>query len=60
MYGEGDRKLNIIEEREFRIQKASERLTKARTKDNMYNGLQLQEVFAAAKDLKDANRWGRK
>ena len=52
--------MNIIQEREIRIQKASERLTKARTKDNMYNGLQLQEVFAAAKDLTEANRWGRK
>ena len=52
--------MNIIEERELRIEKASERLSKARTKDNMYNGDQLREVYAAAQALQNAEMWGRK
>jgi len=52
--------MNIIEEREIRIEKASKRLSKARIKDNMYNGNQLREVYAAAQALRDAEMWGRR
>ncbi len=52
--------MNVIKERKIRIKKASERMSKSRTKDNMYNSLQLQEVFIAAQSYRDAQMWGRK